>query len=457
MIYGYAARASVWPGETLALHVSCGSRRFRVAVYRWTGRLAHMSTSRWLGGERVAPRAADVDWEWPAYQVPVPRDWPSGVYIAHLEENDCAQVGIAMVDAAVLFIVRGSGHSGLVYKIPLATYNAYNHAGGSCFYDRPPRSAEPPGARLSFRRPGAGIGGPTFGAPDVYDRTSPRQTFAHWDARFIAWLLQQGQAPDFCTDLDIHDDPALLRRYRLIVSAGHDEYWSEPMRDGVEEHVARGGNVAFFAANLCWWRIHLVDAGAAMVCHQGGPDGALDHWWPHTGAARPEDAMSGASYRNGGGWWDGPRVTSGYAVQDPDHWVFRGTGLTRGQAFGANSSPPLVGYECDGVPLAGFNRATGTASLLSGVGDCGTPRGIHLLAACPLDERWQELPRREAHAGTGIHAATMSIFTRNGTVFTAGTTDWAQVLGTGQEPHVDTITRNVIAGLLGAGANSTRV
>ncbi|HEU4854944.1 MAG TPA: hypothetical protein VFS89_06605 [Nitrosospira sp.] len=35
-----------------------------------------------------------------------------------------------MESAAVLFVVRGSGHSKLLYKIPLATYHAYNCTGG---------------------------------------------------------------------------------------------------------------------------------------------------------------------------------------------------------------------------------------------------------------------------------------------------------------------------------------
>ena len=52
-------------------------------------------------------------------------------------------------------------------------------------------------------------------------------------------------------------------------------------------------------------------------------------------------------------------------------------------------------------------------------------------------------------AGAGIHAATMGIFSRNGTVFTGGTTDWAQVLENTQDVRVDTITRNVISRLLG--------
>lgn len=94
------------------------------------------------------------------------------------------------------------------------------------------------------------------------------------------------------------------------------------MPDGVESFVERGGNLAFFAANVCWWRIHLADGGATMVCHQGGPRGV--------------------------------RETGGHIVQHAGHWVFAGTGLHEGDTFGRRTWPPLPGYECDGVPLDGF-------------------------------------------------------------------------------------------------------
>ena len=217
----------------------------------------------------------------------------------------------------------------------------------------------------------------------------------------------------------------------------------------MEDFVSRGGNVAFFGANLCWWRIHVVDGGTAIVCHQGGPHGAYDHWWPPTGASRPEDTLTGVSYRNGGGWWDGLRRTAGYIVQDPEHWVFAETGLCRGEAFGANTSPPLIGYECDGAPLECFDVTTGLAVLSLNAPSTGTPAEFRVLAASLLDGGWQERPPRETYpAAAGIHAATMGIFSRNGTVFTGGTTDWAQVLENGQDSHVDKITRNVINGLL---------
>lgn len=472
MIRAYPWAPSVAPGGTLRLHVSTDRARFRVAFHRWADGPHLMHRSGWLPGFDAPERGPDQDWDWPGYAFAVPADWPSGVYIAELEEDGSKRsFDLACAWGAALFVVRAQRkrahlsaqapihvpiHAptqaparGLLYKLPLATYHAYNDSGGGCFYHRPPRSSDPPGARLSLRRPGGGIGGPVWCAPDHYDASSPRQTFAHWDARFIRWLARQGYAADFCTDLDVHADPGLLDGYRLLVSAGHDEYWSSATRDAVEAFVARGGNVAFFAANLCWWRIHLVDGGAAMVCHQGGPQGARDHWWTPSGAACPEDGLCGVSYRHGGGWWDGPREGAGYIVQRAGHWVFAGTGLTRGDTFGAHSWPPLAGYECDGVPLERFDD--GRATLSSQAEIAGTPSSYELLAAAPLGPGWQELPAREhAAAGSGVHAAALGLFQRNGTVFSAGSTDWPQVLACARDRRVERITHNVLDRLLHA-------
>lgn len=443
MIRGYPEHASVLPGERLVLRVSTDAPRFRVAFHRWAGEFVAMHASTWLPGVLAPNGKPEQDWDWPAYHFDIPHDWPSAVYIAHLQEEHPQPLAIAMDRAAALFVVRGHGQSPILYKIPLATYHAYNCSGGGCFYVNPPRWTDPPGARLSLQRPGGGIGGETWGADDHYDRSSPRQTFAHWDARFIAWMLRQGYQPEFCTDLDLHRDPQLCRRYRLLLSVGHDEYWSEPTRDAVEAHAAAGGNVAFFGANLCWWRIHIVDQARAMVCHQGSPRGAYDHWWAPSGVQRPEDSLTGMSYRHGGGWWDGPREASGFRVQDAGHWVFAGTGLQQGAAFGHDTTPPLAGYECDGVPLQEYDPRTGRARLAPAVVHTGTPRDFHLLAVAPLGAAWQELPPREGlAAGEGIHAAAIGLFQPGGTVFTAGTVDWAQVLG--HDAIVDAITRNVL-------------
>ncbi|HEU4620400.1 MAG TPA: N,N-dimethylformamidase beta subunit family domain-containing protein, partial [Gammaproteobacteria bacterium] len=147
--------------------------------------------------------------------------------------------------------------------------------------------------------------------------------------------------------------------------------------------------------------------------------------------------------------WDGPRRTRGYAVQDEKHWAFAGTGLARGDRFGEHSRPPLVGYECDGAPLASIDEATGLAELAPDRERFGTPESFRALAVGTLASDWQELPPREHEpAGGGIHAAVMGVYSRGGTVFTAGTTDWAQALESRGDPRIETITRNVLDRLL---------
>lgn len=431
MLRAYPARASVFPGQELVLHVAGDTGRFRVLFYRWGATPVLQAVSRWRNVSVAAEHSCAAAWHWPACCFRLPRHWVSGVYVARLVGPDSAPEAprLDLDQGAALFVVRGPGRAPVLYKLPLSTWQAYNHSGGGCFYDQPISALEPPGAKVTLHRPGGGIGAPVFGSADHYDPGSPRQSFAHWDAPFIAWLEAQGITAEYCTDLDVHHDAALPARHRVLVTAGHDEYWSGPTRAHTAAYVAAGGNLAIFGGNTCWWRTTLVDGDTALVCHQGGPQGARDLWWT---TATPEEQLTGLSYRHGGGWWDGPRTVAGYAVCAPDHWVFAGTGLARGALLGAASTPPLVGYECDGLdPAVPDARVT-------------------VLATCALTSDWQELPARAGWAaGDGPHNAAMILMQRGGLVFNTGTTDWPQVLASGRDGQVTRITRNVLRRLAG--------
>ena len=166
--------------------------------------------------------------------------------------------------------------------------------------------------KVTLRRPEGGLGGNPWDSyiSDAYDPTTPRQTAVHWDLKFVAWLEANGYKVEYCTDLDIHSDPAFLTSYRLMLSVGHDEYWSPEMRAHIESFIAEGGNVAFFSGNTCWWRVHVTDSGTAFSCDKSVPVGGavpFDQWF----ATDPENRVTGVSYRNAGGWWDGPREALG--------------------------------------------------------------------------------------------------------------------------------------------------
>ena len=236
---------------------------------------------------------------------------------------------------------------------------------------------------------------------------------------------------DYCTDLDLHEDRDLLTPYRLLLSVGHDEYWSEQMRAHVEAFIRQGGNVAFFSGNTCWWHIEFCDF-SKCVDGELHPTAFIRDF--ETWKKNPENSLTGVSYRNGGGSWVGEREAVGYTVQNADHWVYEETGLRNGDVFGADEH--LVGYECDGALFTRDNHGFPVAT-----GADGTPSDFVILGIGELANHGWQFEARE-NQNQDLHAATMGLYTHGGIVFTAATTDWTRVLKL--NAHVDRITRNVL-------------
>lgn len=412
MVTAYALATSVAPGDRL--------------TFRVDGRLDAAVTATVydaVDSTRIArSRVEDSQWV-----LEIPGHWRSSLYRAVFREGPAEDdepaegdaASVADPDAEAYFVVRAAVPSApVLLSVPFATWQAYNRfdVPGEGLYgaENPDRAA-----RVSFDRPG---GGP------------PSE---RWEHGLMAWLRANDIAVDYCSGLDLHGGGALLKGYRLLVVNGHDEYWTKEMRDAVETFTRRGGNVAIFAANTAWWQIRLEDAGRTLVCHRDAvadPMSAIDPErvtveWSSAPVNRPENTMTGVSFRRGAGCW-GPYMPlmreESYTARFADHWVFEGTGLADGDPFGRG----CLGYETDAADIEerdGVPTATGRD---------GTPPSFVVLATADL-AHW-------AHYGQG-GAATMGVFTSgSGTVFNAGTVNWGAAL---HDPVVDRITRNVLSRL----------
>src|SRR5215217_8217871 len=116
MIRAYPRLPSLFAGETLTLHVSTGSPRFRVEFFRQGVDLERVDGSdQVFQGVDVPDGPPDLDWGWPAYEFPT-LDWPSGVYVAMLVEIGADGRETAPdrttsfgTDAKALFVVRHRG------------------------------------------------------------------------------------------------------------------------------------------------------------------------------------------------------------------------------------------------------------------------------------------------------------------------------------------------------------
>ncbi|WP_211244256.1 N,N-dimethylformamidase beta subunit family domain-containing protein [Actinospica robiniae] len=406
MATAYALATSVAPGERLMFQVD-GSADGPVTATVYDA----------VDGTPVARSRV----EGPRWVLEIPEGWRSSLYRAVFRETSAEDDDASETDpdAEAHFVVRAAAPGApVLLSVPFATWQAYNRfdVPGEGLYgaENPERAA-----RVSFDRPG---GGP------------PTE---RWEHGLMAWLRANDIAVDYCSGLDLHGGDDLLAGYRLLVVNGHDEYWTKEMRDAVETFTRRGGNLAVFAANTAWWQIRLEDAGRTIVCHRDAvadPFSATDPErvtveWSSAPVNRPENAMTGVSFRRGAGCW-GPYMPlmreESYTARFADHWVFEGTGLTDGDQFGRG----CLGYETDAADIEerdGVPRATGRD---------GTPASFVVLATADL-AHW-------AHYGQG-GAATMGVFESGaGTVFNAGTVNWGAAL---HDPAVDRITRNVLSRL----------
>jgi len=381
---GYASARSVLPGETIQFFASSKVGNYRIDIYRqgvereYVGSVPITGQARPYGISRSAYRDGAG---WPVVATfTVPAQWRSGLYLANLSTGinyfppggDVAypvaaraakpspkSTATAAPQAAyalpgsktytydIPFVVRPSS-PGSGARILLAaadtTYEAYNFWGGRSLYghgcsgltDGGPAIAHiwsnpyadwllPRALSVSFLRPFASAVGVTR-----------MQTF---EVPLIQWLERNGFAYEMCAASDLDQNGDLVSNYRMFVSVGHDEYWSENMRDSVENFIDAGGNAAFFSGNTCWWRVALSLDGTQMFC---GKDRNVD---PHTilwnDLGRSATSMIGTDDYN---VWpnvppDPPTPTQFFVLQDASHWAFEGTGLSNNDTFGVYLRP----------------------------------------------------------------------------------------------------------------------
>lgn len=345
-VKGYASATSVDLGQPITLFASVQpAQPLKIDIYRlgWYGASGGrlMRAGRWLPG--VTQPACPVDavsglrsCHWLAsLQFTVPTDWVSGIYLAVLTNADHFQ-------NAIPFVVRAdSSAASIIYVQPVTTYQAYNYwpidNGGRSLYGRPQA------VKVSFDRPeyGSGVG----------------RSFFVFEQPFVAWLERAGYDVTYATSIDLDlQGAALLERHRVMVVAGHDEYWTAGMRAAATTARDHGVSLAFFAANNVYWQARLEPASdgrrdRVLVCYRNAavdPEPSLTLKtvrWRDPPVNQPEDRLLGAEYTN---------LVAGRAdwvVADAGSWVYRGTGVSngnriRGLVFGESDravTPPTPG------------------------------------------------------------------------------------------------------------------
>jgi hypothetical protein len=426
-VSGYPSQLSVVAGDPLNLHLSSNADSVALRIERLGARVEQVWQQRDIACNEhpIPPRASSDGCDWPvAFTLNIAPEWKSGYYRVAMEANNGAK-------GTMFFVIRNpqpGKDSKILLQLATNTYNAYTNWGGHSLYSYHDRDGLQ-GHRVSFARPLS-------------------SQFEKWELPLVQWAESNGYIIDYAVNNDLEFRPEILKQYRLVLSVGHDEYWSSPMRDHLEQFIADGGNVAFLSGNTCCWQVRNEDSGRAFTCwkqayvldpiFRNGDQRLLSTLWSHHLVGRPENELTGVGFLWGGyhlshgQFMDGP---GSYIVHRPEHWLFDGTGLKQGDRFGGKDT--IVGYECDGCQLewaGGVPKPTFTD---------GTPKSFTVLGTCPAkwapgDCWWYDRFQKDR-----IGNAVLGIYTRGGTVVTAGSTDWSHGLS-GQDPIVQQITKNIL-------------
>jgi hypothetical protein len=387
----------------------------------------------------------------------IPLDAVSGIYFAKLVRTDGTSGS-----SHVFFVVRNdNGGSDLLFQTSDTTWQAYNNYGGNSLY-----TGQPAGRayKVSYNRPfstRAVDGGQDW----VFNAEYP----------MVRFLERNGYDVSYTTGVDTDRRGAELMEHEVLLSVGHDEYWSGQQRANVEAARNAGVNLAFFSGNEVFWKTrweNSIDGSATShrtpvtykETHANAkidPNPAWTGTWrdprfsPPSDGGRPENALTGQIFTV-----NCCAIDMRVGAADGKMRFWRNTNvanLTGNQT--AVVGADIVGYEWD-EDLDNGHRPPGTfrVSQTAGSGDVIQDYGSNY------------------GSGSATHSMTMYRHSSGALVFGAGTIQWAWALDNDHDrgpattvaPAAQQATVNLVAdmgvqpttlqsGLVGATASSDAV
>jgi hypothetical protein len=354
---GYVSPSSVEPGGVASLHVrsthaTVSAVAYRTGYYGGTGARQvwkqELTVQAPGPAQLLAPATRTWIAPWPESTRLDTKGWVPGHYLILLSA--------AGKQTWVPFTVKSPSVKGRVVIIAEnATWQAYNAFGGASLYHGSDGRRKTRAYVVSFDRP-LDYG---FGSGDFFGNEMPMVRLAEQLRLPVAYL----------TDTDLEGAPGLLDGARAVLSLGHDEYWSNAMREQLRHARDRTGtNLAFFGANAIYRRIRLAPSAAGVPnrLETGYKSGDLDPVsssrpsdttadWPKPPEARDGKELTGAAYRCN-------PVHGDLVLTNVRTWITSNLKLSNGYRL-----PGILGSEYDEIVPGGL-----------------TPKSILSIAASPL-------------------------------------------------------------------------
>jgi hypothetical protein len=420
MLHAWCDHDSAQHGDTVTIYATTKAPTFVAEAFRFgyyggaTGRRIWQASAP-VTGLHQAPPVVDAGtnmrscahWT-PSFSVRITSDWTPGMYMFRLTGSDG---GATFVPLTVLDRRKAD----LLVVSAVTTWNAYNTYGGASLYGGPHGRSKV----VTFDRP--------------YDNSGSGHFFGG-EFELVQMVESMGIDVAYTTNIDLHAHPEQIQQggYKAVVSLAHDEYFSVPMRSGLEAARDGGVNLVFLGANACFRRIrleasphgpHRLEVNYRVPREDPrygkGDQELVTANWRAGPAADPECSLVGNYYESN-------PVLADMVVSQPDSWVLAGTGLAAGARFKS-----LVQNE--------YDRVTPEAP--------GTPRNIEVICHSPVvcngHHSYSDVTYYTAPSGAGV--------------FATGTLWWERQLGPlcthpdlvhTDQCHIRRITGNVLEAFL---------
>ncbi|MBD2441081.1 DUF4082 domain-containing protein [Nostoc sp. FACHB-110] len=288
----------------------------------------------------------------------IPTTVTSGIYFAK-----AVLTSGATGSSHIFFIVRDdTSTSDILFQTSDTTWQAYNTYGGASLYSGGPG---PKGGayKVSYNRP-FNTRGVDNGQDWVFNAEYP----------MVRWLEANGYDVSYFTGVDSDRYGDLIKKHKLFLSVGHDEYWSKQQRAKVEAARDAGVNLAFFSGNEVYWKTrweNSIDGSGTpyrtLVCyketHAGAKIDPTPEWtgtWrdprfsPPSDGGRPENPLTGTLFTVN----DGATTAIQVPAEDGKMRFWRNTSVANQSSSSTYTLPNgTLGYEWDEDIDNGFRAA----------------------------------------------------------------------------------------------------
>jgi len=137
----------------------------------------------------------------------------------------------------------------------------------------------------------------------------------------LAWLEKENFSYDVVSGFDLHHAPELLRHYNAVILNTHCEYWSKEMFEGLTKFHRNGGAILNISGNSIFREIEFYPEGDLHCVSLSFNYSVAD-----------ESQILGVRFD-----MRGYQTRAPYQVIQPEHWIFAGTNLKKGDLFAEKS------------------------------------------------------------------------------------------------------------------------